>query len=110
MFPYFTAHFPRQNFEDAFKLFPWRFPYWERRPPKGDGRPPWSHLSAFLRRTCGCSHPSMTAPSGSSCIGREFRLQFRGPFAMIPICVQGNPWTVISTTVSGPVRVFASAR
>jgi hypothetical protein len=31
--------------------------------------------STFLGRPCGCSHPSMTAPSGSSCIGIRSRLQ-----------------------------------
>jgi large subunit ribosomal protein L1 len=29
---------------------------------------------------------------------------------MIPICVQGNPWTVNSTTVSGSVRLLAAGR
>jgi hypothetical protein len=32
-------------------------------------------------------------------------LQFPCRFAMMQECVQGNPWAVISTTVSGPVRV-----
>jgi hypothetical protein len=32
--------------------------------------------STSLRRPCGCSLPSVTAPSGSPCIGREFDLTY----------------------------------